>query len=139
MSDIELIDSNRLGRPVGHYSHAVSVGGLLFLSGQLPITPEGRKLTGEPFETQTRQVLDNLTEVLAACGCRPDDLIQVRVYLCNIDCWPSFNRLYAAWLGDHRPARCVVPTPVLHYNLDLEVEAVARISANGPAEPRSVP
>lgn len=127
MSGPRLINAESLGTPAGHYSHAaVTAGGMVFVSGQLPITPQGRKLGSEPFETQVAQTLSNLDNVLAACGCARGDLVQVRVYLCDVEWWPRFNALYADWIGAHRPARCVVPVPALHYGLALEIEAVAQ-------------
>lgn len=127
MAGARLVNAESLGTPAGHYSHAaITAGGLVFVSGQLPIAPEGHRLGGEPFETQVAQVFANLDEVLAACGCTRRDLVQMRVYLCDIDLWPRFNELYAAWIGAHRPARCVVPVAALHHGLGLEIEAVAQ-------------
>ena len=126
MSELQLISAEALGQPGGHYSHAACAGGLVFISGQLPITARGQRLSGEPFEVQVAQVLSNLDQVLTACGCGRTDLVQVRVYLLSVEDWPQFNTLYAEWIGEHRPARCVVPVPALHYGLALEVEAVAQ-------------
>ena len=58
-------------------------------------------------------------------GDRSGRLVQVRVYLTDIDDWPAFNTLYANWAGDARPARAVVPVPMLHHGFRLEIEAVA--------------
>jgi reactive intermediate/imine deaminase len=98
---------------------------LVFVSGQLPIAPDGRKLDTAPFEEQARQVLDNVAQALAAAGSSIDRLVQVRVYVTDIATWPAFNALYAAWAGAARPARAVVPVPQLHYGFKIEVEAVA--------------
>ena len=123
---INLIDAvDTLGTPRGHYSHAACAGNMVFLSGQLPITPAGKQLQDAPFEGQVLQVFENIDTVLQSCGCTRRDLLQVRVYLTDIEQWPEFNRLYANWLGAHRPARSVVPVPALHYGLALEVEATA--------------
>jgi reactive intermediate/imine deaminase len=111
--------------PVGHYSQAVQVNGFVFVSGLLPVTAAGEKLTATPFAAQVQQVFANMDGVLVAAGTDKTKLVQVRVYLTDIANWPAFNTLYAAWLGNHRPARCVVPVPELHYGLALEVEAVA--------------
>ena len=126
MSAPRFVDPASMAAPGGHYSHAVCAGGLVYVSGQLPITADGHKLTGAPFEAQARQVLANVGQALLACGSSPSRLLQVRVYLTDIDNWPLFNRLYAAWLGDLRPARAVVPVPVLHHGLAVEMEAVAQ-------------
>ena len=122
---IELLRPSRMAAPGGHYSHGVVAGNLLFVSGQLPITAEGRRLSEADFATQTRQVFANLDAVLAARGLSRERLVQVRVYVTDIADWPEFNALYAEWIGAHRPARAVVPVPTLHFGLRLELEAVA--------------
>lgn len=111
--------------PAGHYSHAAVGAGLVFIAGQLPVTPEGRLLSGEPFEAQARQVLANVQAALEAAGSAVPLLLHVRVYLTDIGHWGAFNTVYARWAGSHRPARAVVPVPALHHDLLLEVEAVA--------------
>jgi 2-iminobutanoate/2-iminopropanoate deaminase len=114
-----------MAAPGGHYSHAVAGGGLVFVSGQLPIAPDGTKLNDAPFAAQARQVLDNVAGALAGAGSGIDKLVQVRVYVTDIGLWPEFNEIYAQWAGDARPARAVVPVPQLHYGFKIEVEAVA--------------
>jgi 2-iminobutanoate/2-iminopropanoate deaminase len=114
-----------LAAPGGHYSHAVAGGGLVFVSGQLPIAPDGSKLNEASFADQARQVLDNVAAALVGAGSGIDKLVQVRVYVTDIASWPEFNTLYAQWAGDARPARAVVPVPQLHYGFKIEVEAVA--------------
>jgi reactive intermediate/imine deaminase len=114
-----------LARPGGHYSHAVTGAGLVFVSGQLPITPAGERLTDAPFEQQAAQVLANVEAALHAAGTDIEGLLQVRVYLDDIALWPAFDRLYAAWAGAARPARAVIPTGPLHFGLRVEMEACA--------------
>jgi reactive intermediate/imine deaminase len=123
--DIDLINPAAMAAPGGHYSHAVVANGMVFVSGQLPIAPDGKKLNDAPFEAQARQVLDNVTQALVGAGSSVDRLVQVRVYVTDIGSWPAFNTLYAAWAGAARPARAVVPVPQLHYGFQIEVEAVA--------------
>jgi 2-iminobutanoate/2-iminopropanoate deaminase len=114
-----------MAAPGGHYSHAVAGGGFVFVSGQLPIAPDGTKLNEAPFAAQARQVLDNVAQALAGAGSGIEKLVQVRVYVTDIASWPEFNALYAQWAGAARPARAVVPVPQLHYGFKFEVEAVA--------------
>lgn len=112
-------------KPGGHYSHAAAGAGLVFIAGQLPVTPDGRRLGDAPFEAQARQVLANVQAALEAAGTSVQQLLQVRVYLTDIEQWGAFNTIYAEWAGAHRPARAVVPVPALHFGLMIEVEAVA--------------
>jgi 2-iminobutanoate/2-iminopropanoate deaminase len=122
---IKLTNSDAIAPPGGHYSHVCSAAGMAFISGMLPISHDGTPLTNAPFETQARQVLGNLQACLEGMGLTPDDLVQVRVYITDMATWPEFNRVYAQWLGSHRPARAVAGVAELHYGLAVEVEAVA--------------
>jgi reactive intermediate/imine deaminase len=114
-----------LARPGGHYSHAAVGGGLVFISGQLPITPGGERLIGAGFEEQVAQTLANVQAALQAAGSGIDKLLQVRVYLDDIANWPAFDRIYERWAGSSRPARAIVPTGPLHFGFRVEVEATA--------------
>lgn len=115
----------QMAKPGGHYSHGVAANGMLFISGQLPIDANGNKIADQPFDVQAKQTLANIQAVLSAHNLTVGNLVQVRVYVTDIDHWPAFNQIYAAWAGDAKPARTVVPVPRLHYGFLLEVDAVA--------------
>lgn len=123
--EIVPVNPATMAAPGGHYSHAICAGGLVFVSGQLPIAADGTRLDAAPFEQQVRQALDNVAPALQAAGSSVAALTQVRVYVTDIKSWPAFNAIYAAWAGAARPARAVVPVPELHYGFKIEVEAVA--------------
>ena len=112
----------------GHYSPALVHNGLVYISGILPITPLGEKLTHAPLSRQVEVVLANLRAVLAAAGSGPQHVLQVRIYVTDMASWTEVNRLYAIFFGDHKPARAVVPVPALHFGLNLELEATARVA-----------
>jgi 2-iminobutanoate/2-iminopropanoate deaminase len=114
-----------LAPPLGHYSPAVVAGGLVFVSGLLPTRPDGTRLTDAPFAEQAQQVLEQLRAMLEAAGSSVAQLAQVRIYITELQRWPEFNQLYAAWAGSAKPARAVIPVPVLHHGVMLEIEAVA--------------
>jgi 2-iminobutanoate/2-iminopropanoate deaminase len=115
--------------PAGHYAQAVEHDGLLFTAGLLPVTPEGEKVGGD-IEEQAGQVLANLDAILTAAGSERTRVVRVTVYIADIGLWGRFNEVYARFFGDHRPARTVVPVPVLHHGFLVELEAVA---AAGPS------
>ncbi|WP_025601379.1 RidA family protein [Burkholderia sp. WSM2230] len=114
-----------LARPGGHYSHVAVANGFVFVSGQLPIDARGEKLSAAPFEAQAEQVLANVKAALEGAGSSVAQLVQVRVYIVDIEHWTKFNEIYARWAGEARPARAVVPVPQLHYGFKIEVEATA--------------
>ncbi|MET3917506.1 reactive intermediate/imine deaminase [Variovorax sp. OAS795] len=124
-TDIQPVAPAGLAAPGGHYSHATVANGFVFVSGQLPIAPDGTRLAKASFEQQAQQVLENVAAALAAAGSGIDRLVQVRVYLDDIENWPAFNTLYAEWAGDARPSRAIVPTGPLHFGFKVEVEVVA--------------
>ena len=124
-ADLRRINPPAMAKPGGHYSHATVANGFVFVSGQLPIQPDGTRLSTAPFEEQARQVLANVKAALEGAGSSVGKLVQVRVYVDSLDNWPAFNAVYAEWAGDARPSRAVVPTGPLHYGFKVEVEAVA--------------
>ncbi|PQK91726.1 RidA family protein [Pantoea ananatis] len=109
----------------GHYSHYALGSGLMFISGLLPVTPAGEMRSTASFAEQTSQVLANLEACLQQEGLNKHHLVMVRIYLVDVGLWAEFNRLYAQWLGEWKPARAIVPVPELHYGVLLEVEATA--------------
>ncbi len=123
--DITLTNPATMAAPGGHYTHAVTANGFVFIAGQLPIARDGAKLVDASFEQQAQQTLENISSALTAAGSAIDRLVQVRVYITDIKLWPAFNAIYANWIGSSRPARAVVPVPQLHYGFKIEVEAVA--------------
>ena len=125
MAGIIVKNPETMAAPGGHYGHAVTANGFVFISGQLPIAPDGSRLADAPFERQAEQTLHNVEAALTAAGSALDRLVQVRVYVTDIKSWPAFNAIYAKWIGSSRPARAVVPVPELHYGFKIEVEAVA--------------
>ena len=125
MANIERITSDSAPRPAGHYSQACVHGDLIFVSGQLPITPEGKVLGDRSFEEQTRQAVANLLSIVKAAGSGPDRVLKVTAFIVGIENWPAFNAVYAEMLGAHKPARAVVPVPALNHGCLIEVEAIA--------------
>ena len=133
---MRIVRTDQAPLPGGHYSQAVVHAGLVFVSGLLPVDASGRRLTGEPIETQARQALANLDAVLRAAGSDRDHVVKVTVFVPDVSLWDAVNRVYADFFGDHRPARAVVPTRELHHGLLVEVEAVAAVRDEVQPAPR---
>jgi reactive intermediate/imine deaminase len=125
MPDIQRILTDNAPKPGGHYSQAVCHGDLVFVSGQLPVTLDGKIIAEASFEDQARLALANLLAIVKAAGSSPDRVLKVTVFLAGVEYWPKFNALYAEAFGEARPARSVVPVPALHYGCLIELEAIA--------------
>jgi reactive intermediate/imine deaminase len=111
--------------PGGHYAQAIKHAGLLYISGQLPIAPDGTHLAEADFDDQARQAIRNLIAVAEAAGASVGSLLKVTVYVVGVANWPRFNAVYAEMLGAAHPARSVVPVPELHYGYLVEIDAIA--------------
>jgi 2-iminobutanoate/2-iminopropanoate deaminase len=124
---IETVSTDRAPAPAGHYSQAVVHNGLVYVSGQLPIDPAADERRIGTIEEQTRQVLRNVAAVLEAAGSRLDRVLRMTIYVSDISLWGGVNAVYAEMLGEHRPARAVVPVKELHYGYQIEIEAIAAV------------
>ncbi len=125
MTAIDRIFTEDAPKPAGHYSQAVCHGDLVFVSGQLPVTLEGKIIADASFEDQARLALANLLAIVKAAGSSPERVLKVTVFIAGVEYWPKFNAIYAEAFGDARPARSVVPVPGLHYGALVELEAIA--------------
>lgn len=123
--DIKRISTPNAPQPAGHYSQAVVYNGLVFVAGQLSIDPQtGERKLGS-IEEQTEQALSNVSEILKAAGSDLSRVLKMTVYVSDINLWGAVNSVYARVMGEHRPARAVIPTGDLHYGFLIEIEAVA--------------
>jgi|SRR5579863_2685004 len=124
-ADIVRITTDAAPKPAGHYSQACCQGNLIFISGQLPVSLEGKALSDQSFEEQARLAIANMLSIVNAAGSGPDRLLKVTAFIVGNENWPLFNAVYAELLGPHRPARSVVPVPALHHGCLIEIEAIA--------------
>jgi reactive intermediate/imine deaminase len=111
----------------GHYSQAIVHGGLVYVAGQLPVVPADPERRLADFEAQAEQVITNVLAILEAAGSGGDRILRATVYIADVAHWPAFNAIYARRLGDHRPARTVVPVAQLHYGYLVEMDAIAAL------------
>ena len=122
--EIKRIYTPNAPKPAGHYSQATVYNGLVFVAGQLSILPTGEHKFG-PIEDQTEQALRNVHEILKAAGSDWDRVLKINISLADINLWDGVNKVYSQVLGEHRPARAVIPTGKLHYEFLIEIEAIA--------------
>lgn len=121
---MKIIKTEKIPAPKGHYSPVIEHNKILYISGQIPTDP----VTGivpVAIEEQTKLVFSKIELLLRESGSSMNQVLQVRIFLSDMDLWDTVNKLYAGIFGDHKPARCVVPAGKLHFGSLLEVEAVA--------------
>ncbi len=123
--DITNVHTQDAPAPAGHYSQAVVYNGLVFVAGQLAVDPRtGERRLGS-IEEQTEQALRNVEAILKAAGSDLSRVLKMTVYVSDIELWGRVNETYARVLGEHRPARAVIPTRELHHGFLVEIDAVA--------------
>ena len=116
-------------KPKGHYSPGIEHGGLIFVSGQLPMTLDTRQpFTGDIGE-QTELALRNVEAVLNAGGSDLNHVLQMTIYVSDMELWDEVNAAYKKVLGEHRPARAIVPVKDLHFETKIEIQAIAAVRA----------
>jgi len=123
--DIKRINTPNAPKPAGHYSQATVYNGLVFVAGQLSIDPAtGAHKTGT-IEEQTELALNNVLAILQAAGSDWSRVLKMTVYVADINLWDAVNKVYSRMLGEHRPARAIIPTGALHHGFLIEIDAVA--------------
>ena len=124
---IQTVSTERAPAAIGPYSQATIAGGFLFTAGQIPLDPGTMEVVAGDVVPQTQQVLANLQQVLAQAGCTWKDVVKTTVFLQDLAEFPRFNEVYAAALGEARPARSTVQVAALPRGVSVEVELIAKL------------
>ena len=111
--------------PVGAYSQGLRVGDFIFVSGQGPLDPATGKVVGETIEAQTARTLENIQGILAAGGASLADVVKVSAHLSDIALFADFNRVYASYFPDPKPARTTVGSQLM--GILVEIDAIAYV------------
>ena len=124
---IDYVSTPDAPQAIGPYSQGVKAHGFVYTSGQIALDPATGNLVNGSFEEQVHRVLKNLEAILKAAGSDLGRVLKMTVYVSDMGDWGAVNETYARVLGEHRPARAVVPARELHYGFLVEIEAVAAV------------
>ncbi|PYQ13317.1 MAG: hypothetical protein DMF80_15535 [Acidobacteria bacterium] len=111
--------------PIGPYSQGVIAGGLLFVSGQIPIDPSTEKLVEGDITVQTEQVLKNVLAVLKEAKMGPENVVKATVFLADLTDFPQMNDVYGKYLGKEPPARSTIQAAALPRGVKIEIDVIA--------------
>ena len=111
--------------PIGPYSQGVIAGGLLFVSGQIPIDPATDKLIQGDIRIQTEQVLKNILAVLKEAKMGPENVVKATIFLADIADFPEMNEVYGKYLGKEPPARSTIQAAGLPKGARIEMDVIA--------------
>lgn len=121
------IKTDKAPEAIGPYSQAIVAGGFVYTSGQIPISPKSNSLVSGDITDQTRQVLENLSQVLEASGTNLSNVIKTTVYLNDMQLFQSMNLVYEKFFPKSHPARSCVEVSKLPRNVMIEIDAVALV------------
>lgn len=112
--------------PIGPYSQALAAGGLLFVSGQVPIDPASGQLVAGDIAAQTEQVLKNLVAILREAKMGPENVVKTTVFLTDMNDFARMNEVYARHFGGKEPpARSTVQVGALPKGASVEIDLIA--------------
>lgn len=123
---MQFISPSTVSTPKGHYSPGVVHNGVVYVAGQLPINVNGEvQLT--TIEEQTALCMHNIEQILLAANSSLQHILKVNVFVSDIGLWPGINAAYSKIMGNHKPARIVIPCNALNYGCGVEIDCIAAL------------
>lgn len=110
---------------IGPYSQAIEAGGMVFVSGQLPIDPATGEFAEGGVKELTRRSLNNVKHILEAAGLSMDNVVKTVVFLADMADFAEMNEAYAEFFRAPFPARAAVAVKTLPKGARVEIEAIA--------------
>jgi 2-iminobutanoate/2-iminopropanoate deaminase len=123
----EIISTEKAPGAIGPYSQAVKVGGLVFVSGQIPIDPATGNFVSDDVAEQTEQVLKNLSAVLEAAGSSMAKVVKTTVFLADMNDFAVMNEIYGRYFSEMSPARATVQAARLPRDARVEIDCIAEV------------
>lgn len=123
-----IVNTDKAPAAIGPYSQAIKAGGLLFISGQLPVNPADGTIPAK-VEDQAKQSLENVAAILQAAGLSTEDVVKTTVFIKDMNDFVAINAVYAQYFTKDFPARACVEVARLPKDALVEVEAIALCKA----------
>jgi 2-iminobutanoate/2-iminopropanoate deaminase len=123
-SNREPVTASGAPAAIGPYVHAISSGGLLFCSGQIPLDPRTGDMVGATPADQAGRCLENLAAVCAAAGTSLGNAVRVTIYTTDMSAFASINEVYGSFFESSPPARVAIGVAALPRGAQVEMDAV---------------
>jgi len=111
-------------QPIGPYVQANKSGNMIFLSGQIPLDPQGN-LAAADIKGQTKQVIENIKAVLEEAGLTLNNVIKTTVFLKDMGDFAAMNEVYGGYFKENPPARSAFQVGKLPLDVLVEIESIA--------------
>ena len=123
----KIVQTGKAPQAIGPYSQAVCTERMVYTAGQIGLDPATMEVVSGGVEAETRQVLDNLKQVLEAAGSGLNYVLKTTVFLRDMADFPKMNAIYAEFFSENPPARSTVAAAGLPKGVAVEIEAIAMI------------
>jgi 2-iminobutanoate/2-iminopropanoate deaminase len=120
-----IINTTNAPAPIGPYSQAVAAGGLLFVSGQIPMNPTTGEIISADIKAETTMVMENLKAILSEAGIGFDQIIKSTIFLTDMGTFAQVNEVYGSYFTANFPARETVQVSALPKNVNVEISVIA--------------
>lgn len=121
----EIIATDRAPKAIGPYSQAVKTGGMVFVSGQIPIDPKTGEVVQADIQTQVKLVMENAKAIITSAGCAMSDVVKTTIYLKNMSDFVAVNEVYGSYFPVDPPARATVEVSRLPKDVAVEMDFIA--------------
>lgn len=122
-----IINTPKAPAPIGPYSQAVSVNGMLFVSGQIPIIPATGEIEAGGIQAETTQVMKNLGAILAEAGTDFSHVVKTSIFVADMNDFAAVNEVYGRSFTENPPARETVAVRTLPKNVNVEISCIAAL------------
>ena len=123
----QAVSADGAPKAIGPYSQAIRAGGLLFVSGQIPLDPQTGAMVEGDIAAQTRRVFSNLQAILEAAGATFDHVVRTTVYLADMNDFAVVNEIYGTYFSSPAPARATVQAARLPRDARVEIDLIASL------------
>jgi 2-iminobutanoate/2-iminopropanoate deaminase len=124
----QIIHTDKAPQAIGPYSQAVRTGAMVYTAGQIGLDPATMEIISGGIEAETRQVLNNLKQVLEAANSGLEYVVKTTVFLRDMADFPKMNAVYAEFFPENPPARSTVAVKTLPKEVAVEIEAIALVA-----------
>ena len=122
----KIITTVKAPEPIGPYNQAVLAGNTLYTSGQIAFNPETGALVLDNIQAETRQVMENLKQVLLAADMTFENVIKTSIFISDMHNFSEINTVYGAYFNNETaPARETVEVANLPKFVNVEISAIA--------------
>ena len=124
----KIIQTEAAPQAIGPYSQAVRTGNMVYTAGQIGLDPATMEIVNGGVEAETRQVLNNLKQVLEAANTGLNYVVKTTVFLRDMADFPKMNAVYAEFFPEDPPARSTVAVASLPKDVAVEIETIALVA-----------